>query len=104
MVAALKYRLFLLCFLAVGLIAIPISIVWVLFAIIFAPNGERALAIILAYDRLGNAMSGGDGRETISSRIGRLQENPATMPKWAAVLGGILDKLQANHCRDAIGW
>ncbi|MGB8517037.1 MAG: hypothetical protein WCD45_04020 [Gallionella sp.] len=87
----------------IAVLAIPVSLVWVLFAIIFAPNGERALAIILAYDRLGNAMSGGDGRETISSRIGRLQGAPDTMPKWAAVLGGILDKLQANHCRDAIG-
>ena len=103
MVASIKSRLLLLTFLVVTIFAIPVNLVWVLFSIIFAPNGERALAIILAYDRLGNAMSGGDGRETISSRIGRLQENPATMPKWAAVLGGILDKLQANHCRDAIG-
>ena len=104
MVDAIKSRLLLLTFLIIAVLAIPVSLVWVVFAIVFSPSGERSLAIILAYDRLGNAMSGGDGRETISSRIGRLQENPAAMPKWAAVLGGILDKLQANHCRDAIGW
>ena len=100
---ALRLRLWLVIFSTVGTLAFFISFVWLIGALLYAPEGKRALAIILALDRLGNATTGGDGRETISSRIGRLQEAGTPMPEWAVLIGNFLDWLQPEHCKNSIG-
>lgn len=53
---------------------------------------------LLALDRLGNALSGGDSRETMSSRIGK---NPHC--SWVATgMYHILNWLDPNHCEDSM--
>jgi hypothetical protein len=59
---------------------------------------ERAWSIALGYDHLGNAVTGGNPGETISSRAYRaMQERRA----WGCVLCKLLDYLQPDHCRKA---
>lgn len=50
--------------------------------------------ILIALDRLGNALAGGDSRETISSRVGK---NPKCS-FLAAWLHKLLNWLQPGHC------
>jgi hypothetical protein len=103
MVEQIKLRLFLTVFLLIGLMAIPFSMLWILAAIIFEPTSSRAINILVSYDRVANTMTGGNGHETISSRIGRMQLSGYPLPIWAKVLGGLLDKLQSDHCKDSVG-
>lgn len=51
------------------LILQPVLLCWML--IMIALNTKRALSMVLAYDRLGNAAFGQGDRETISSWSGR---------------------------------
>ena len=100
MIAFFKERLLLIVFLIVGLIGALIAIVWMMVAIIFAPSGTRAIDIALSLDRLFNSATGGNGKETLSSRAGRLSiENT----KWACTLCVFLDWLQTDHCKNSIG-
>lgn len=59
--------------------------------------------VLLSLDQLGNALHGGDSRETISSRLGkRLVQARAN-----GIIQGlvkVLDILDKNHCFDAIDW
>ena len=98
--AYLKKRLLLLLFLVIGFGGYILSAVWMIMCIIFAPNGTRAKHITLAYDQLGNATTGGDIDETISSRAGRLRKQGRG---WACVLCKVLDWLDKNHCEKSIG-
>jgi hypothetical protein len=93
-------RIKLFLFLFVALLGSSIALFWVIWAIIFAPNGDRAIQIIIAMDRLFNAATGGNGKETLSSRSGRLQKENV---KWACVLCNFLDKLEKDHCNKSIG-
>ena len=99
MVLILKKRALLLLFLLVGLVGTVLATIWMLGAILFAPEGTRAWDIALGFDRLGNATTGGDGKETISSRAGRLMGEK----KWACYLCKLLDWLEKKHCENAIG-
>lgn len=56
--------------------------------------------IVLAFDQLVNAATGGDMDETISSRAGRLRKEGRG---WACVLCWVLDGLDARHCEKSIG-
>lgn len=52
---------------------------------------------LLALDRLGNAITGGDSRETVSSRVGK-------NPRCSFVSAGmyrILNWLDPNHCENS---
>ena len=95
----MKRRSLLLAFLVVGFFGAIIGAIWMVMAIVFAPNGTRAWNIALAFDRLGNATTGGDGKETISSRAGRLM----TERGWACYLCRFLDWLKKEHCKDSVG-
>lgn len=94
----LARRVLLLVFLLVGLFGMSLSILWMLCAIIFSPFGSRAWNIAQAFDRLGNATTGGNGKETISARAAK------NMPhhKWACYLCKFLDWLQKDHCKKSI--
>ena len=54
--------------------------------------------ILIAVDQLANTFLGGDPDETISSRAGKVQHKS----RWAKALCWFLNKLDTNHCRDAI--
>lgn len=96
----MKRRLLLTAFLLIGIVGCIVSAVWMLVCILFAPNSKRGMHIALAYDQLANATTGGDVDETISSRAGRLKKEGRG---WACVLCKVLDWLDKDHCKDAIG-
>ena len=96
----MRRRLLLTVFLVVGVAGCILSVVWMLACIIFAPNSKRGMHIALAYDQLGNATTGGDMDETISSRAGRLRKEGKG---WACVLCKLLDWLDKGHCKNSIG-
>ena len=100
MIASIKLRMLLLLCLLVGMAGAAIAAFWMLFSILVAPNGTRAWNIAQALDRLGNATTGGDGKETISARAGRIQLEGRT---WACVLCRVLNFLQKDHCKNSIG-
>lgn len=99
MVDAIKIRLLLLVFMLVGVVGALIGVAWMLAAIIFAPRGARAWQILLGFDRLFNATMGGNGKETLSSRAGRLMQERG----WACQLCKFLDGLKKDHCKDSVG-
>lgn len=96
----MKRRALLLVFLVVGVTGCILASLWMLMAILFAPNGQRAWHIAIALDQLGNATTGGNEDETISSRAGRLKRDGRG---WACVLCKLLDWLQKDHCNKSIG-
>ena len=62
---------------------------------------DRALGMVLSLDRCGDALFGGDSKETISSRTGRAQEAGV---HWGVVLAPCIDFFFGkNHCKNAIG-
>ncbi|TFW71914.1 hypothetical protein C3Y98_05285 [Methylotenera oryzisoli] len=74
-----------------------VAAVWMLCAIISGSN--RALLIAKSFDQLGNATTGGNEDELISSRAAKARKRGE---KWACVLCKILDKIEANHCENSI--
>ena len=95
---AVMRRLYLLALLlACQLAALlaPIRGLWALLT-----NPARAFEIIIAYDRLGNAVINGEGEETISSRANRAR---ASGRRWGCVLCWLLDAIDADHCRKSAG-
>ena len=64
----------------------------------FKAIGRWAWRVLIGLDQLGNTLLGGAPDETISARAARNREkNPA-----AAVLCGILDSIEGDHCQKAI--
>jgi len=96
----MKKRFFLLCFLIVGLFGCILSAFWMLYTIIVSPDSQRGWRVVIAYDQLANAMTGGSEDETISSRAGREKKNGT---QWACVLCKFLNWLQKDHCENSIG-
>ena len=56
------------------------------------------VAVLTALDRLANAVLLGDDRLTISSRA---YEASLKGRRWGCVLCGLLERVQADHCRKA---
>jgi hypothetical protein len=75
-----------------------VASLWLFVAILI--NSSRAWRIILAYDRLGNAATGGSDTETISSRANRgtVEGNRG----WC-LLCWLLDRIQKGHCKNSAG-
>lgn len=69
---------------------------WLLIGALTGRN--RAWEIALGYDHLGNAVTGGNPRETISARAYRAMLERRT---WGCVLCRLLNYLQTDHCRKA---
>lgn len=74
--------------------------IWMLIAIMGHPDSRRAMIIALAYDQLGNAVTGGDPDETISSRADRAR---AQGRRWGCILCRMLDAIDKDHCARAKG-
>lgn len=83
------FALFLLC-----QVAHVISSIWLLCAII--AGSARAPRIILAYDRVGNAATGGSDKELMTERAHRgCQEGN----RWWCALCDLLDIVDEHHCK-----
>jgi hypothetical protein len=64
------------------------------------PQDDYFYNVMLAFDELGNALTGGDPGETISSRAGKAREQGQ---EWACVLCAFLAWVtQTNHCQQSI--
>lgn len=96
----MKLRILLVIYLLVGLFGCLVSALWMVACILFSPTSPRAVRIAIAYDQLGNTMTGGNEDETISSRAGRLRKEGRG---WACVLCKLLDWLKKDHCEKSIG-
>lgn len=67
--------------------------------------GKYFLNLFIAGDQALGAMVGYDPDETISSNLGKLEEQPGGIPRnrpVARLLSKILNKLDKNHCQNAI--
>lgn len=96
----MKRRFLLLLFLLVGLVGVILATVWMVACILIAPDSKRAWHILIAFDQLANATTGGSEDETISSRAGRIRKEGRG---WACVLCRLLDWLDEGHCEKSIG-
>jgi len=94
-----KKRLLLIVLATVGFSANVLAVAWLVPSILFAPNGSRAWKIIVAYDMLANASTGGDDGETVSARAYKASLNGN---KYGCLLCKLLDRLQPNHCENSI--
>jgi len=70
-----------------------VASIWMIVAIV--TGSDRAWRIALAYDRVGNAATGGKDTETISSRAAR---GTSEGNKGWCVLCRLLDLVDPNHC------
>lgn len=76
-----------------------VASLWMLVAII--SNSPRAWRIAIAYDRVGNAATGGKDTETISSRANRGRAEGQR--NWC-LLCRLLDRLDPDHCHRSDGF
>jgi hypothetical protein len=87
-------RLILLAFWLLCQFAHLVASAWMLAAIL--GGSRRALDIALAYDRVANVATGGNGLETISRRAARGAS--AGVRKWC-LLCRLLNFLDKDHCK-----
>lgn len=70
--------------------------------------GRWLYNVAIGFDQLGNAVTGGNPDETISSRLGKVKRAAGgEVPKWAwfgiaRPLDAVLDWLDPNHSIDSI--
>jgi len=71
-------------------------------------GNEYFFNVWIAFDRLWNAILGGDDLETVSSRLGKstLHGHPAVFGHiWIdKTIAWMLHQVDKHHCRDAINW
>ena len=72
--------------------------IWMLCAIIV--GSPRAHRIAMAYDRVGNAATGGNEMETISHRAAR---GAGEGNKGWCLLCRLLDRIDSDHCKKSAG-
>lgn len=84
--------LFMAIFLACQ-IAHVLASLWMLGAVLI--GSSRAWKIILGYDHLGNAVTGGEPAELISTRANRARKEGR---RWGCILCRLLDKVDPGHC------
>lgn len=67
-----------------------------------APTGSSSwlMRVLIALDRLANAILRGKDRETISSRAGRARDEGK---RWGCILCRLLDWIEAGHCDKSAG-
>ena len=76
-----------------------IAALWMLSAIV--TGSKRSWALAVSYDQLGNAVTGGDPDETISSVA---YKKSLEGVKWAAWLCKALEAVDPGHCQRAVEW
>lgn len=63
-------------------------------------GSPRARRLFRAFDRVGNAATGGADTETISSRANRARSERR---RWGCILCRVLDWIERDHCRKSSG-
>lgn len=63
--------------------------------------GKWLLNVFIAGDQMINALRGGDPDEVISSDLGKDERN-GTLNRRERRLAGVLNKVDPNHCQNAI--
>ncbi|HJV51410.1 MAG TPA: hypothetical protein VJ652_08125 [Noviherbaspirillum sp.] len=63
-------------------------------------GSPRAWRLFRAFDRVGNAATGGTDTETISSRAHRARTEGR---RWGCVLCRLLDYIERDHCKRSAG-
>lgn len=94
----MKLRLGLLGIWFLCQVAHTVASFWMLVSILV--GSPRAWRIAIAYDRLGNAVTGGQDTETISSRANRARSEKA---RWGCILCRLLDRVEKDHCKNSDG-
>lgn len=77
------------------LVAATVALVWMLAALLV--GSERAWRLARAFDRVGNAATGGDDAETISQRAWRWRHERG----WACVLVALVEAVDPDHFADS---
>lgn len=95
----LKRRLLLIVLMLVGLLGMLITTVWLIVAILASPTGTRVWKIVVAYDTLFNAATGGDVGETVSARAYKAS---LAGNKYGCWLCKLLDALNKDHCKNSV--
>jgi len=80
------------------LLAAIVSSLWMLCAALV--GSTRAWNLAVAFDRLSNTATGGNDRETISSRAYRAS---LAGQQWGCVLCKLLNAVQKDHCKNSEG-
>ena len=93
-------RLIGLGLLLVGFLAAVVALVWGIFAVLVNPNSTRAYRVLIGFDQIANAATGGSEDETISSRANRARMNNQT---WGCILCRMLGTIQKDHCKKSAG-
>lgn len=91
-------RLSMLLIYPVCVLAAIVMLFWLPVAILL--KSRRSVRIMIAADRMANAVFGGDDRETISSRAWRGTQEGV---KGWCLLCRLLDALDREHCRRSAG-
>lgn len=63
-------------------------------------GSPRAWRLFRAFDRVGNAATGGADTETISSRADRARSEGR---RWGCILCRLLDWIERDHCKKSAG-
>jgi hypothetical protein len=71
-----------------------IALPWMLVAVF--THSPRFMQMAYAFDRVGNAVTGGSADEYLSSRANRAQKEGR---RWGCILCRLLDKVDPGHCR-----
>jgi hypothetical protein len=93
----MKLRIKLVCFIPFLLLAMLVGSLRYLWCILVA--SDHGINIAKGVDELANASLNGHPNETISSRAGRARRKGRI---WGCVLCGLLDRIDPNHCEDAL--
>ena len=75
-----------------------IASLWMLVAAI--SGSDRYWRIAKGYDRVGNAATGGQDTETVSSRANRARSEKR---RWGCLLCRVLDWIEKDHCKKSAG-
>lgn len=63
-------------------------------------GSPKAWRLAKAFDRVGNAATGGSDTETVSSRANRAKNEGR---KWGCILCRVLDFFEEDHCEKSAG-
>lgn len=94
----MKAKLALLCIWFICAFAGLVSMIQMLWSI--AVGSPKAWRLAKAFDRVGNAATGGSDTETVSSRANRAKTEGR---RWGCVLCKLLDIFEKDHCKNSSG-
>jgi hypothetical protein len=82
------------CIVIICIVCAIVALPWMAYC--FATGRERGWLIAKAFDRVGNALSGGSDTEYLSDRSNQARRAGKT---WGCILCRLLDIAQKGHCQ-----